>query len=151
VLGFVAHDQTNISADSLGVAIEKPFREVLAPAALYICVLDRLHFDIVWLDFLERSQIRISNQVPIPEPIIGEYKAPSVKPIIATRINSAPATPRTLLRIVFNAVQKDNNFSDVIVFPAANLQTGTRCVLKWSRSGNVWHISTNSELRFHRN
>jgi len=45
MLGFVAQDQTNISADSLGVAIVPPFREVLAPAALYVCVLDRLHFD----------------------------------------------------------------------------------------------------------
>jgi hypothetical protein len=40
VLGFVAQNQTNMSADSLGVAINKPFREVLGPAALYICVLD---------------------------------------------------------------------------------------------------------------
>ena len=47
MLSFVAQDQTNISADSLGVAINKPFREVLGPAALYICVLDRLHFDLV--------------------------------------------------------------------------------------------------------
>ena len=111
-LGFVTHDQTNISADSLGVAIDKPFTEVLGSAALYICVLDRLHFDIVWFDFLELSQLRISNHVPIPEPIIGEYKAPSMKPIIATRINSAPATAlgRTLLRIVFNAVRKGSNF-----------------------------------------
>ena len=102
----MAQDQTNISADCLGVAIDKAFREVLGPATLYICVLDRLHFDIVWFDFLERSQIRISNQVPIPEPIIGEYKAPSVKPIIATRINSAQATAlgRTSLRIVFNDI-----------------------------------------------
>ena len=46
---------------------------------------------------------------------------PSMKPIIDTRINSAPATAlgRTLLRIVFNAVQKGSNFSDVIVFPPA--------------------------------
>ena len=119
-----------MSADNLGVGINKPSREMLGPAGLYICVLDRLHFDIVWFDFLERSQIRISNQVPIPEPMIGEYKAPSVKPIIATRINSAPATPRTLLRIVFNAVQKDNNFSDVIVFPAATRQNEAPRVLK---------------------
>ena len=46
MLGFVAHDQTNISADSLGVAIDKPFREVLGPVRLYICVVDRLHFDL---------------------------------------------------------------------------------------------------------
>jgi len=46
MLGFVAQDQTNISADSLGVSINKPFREVLGSAALYICVLDRLHFDL---------------------------------------------------------------------------------------------------------
>jgi hypothetical protein len=45
-----------------------------------------------------------------------------MKPIIDTRINSAPATAlgrtllRTLLRIVFNAVRKGSNFSDVIVF-----------------------------------
>ena len=45
VLGFVAQNQTNMSADGLGVGINKPFREVLGPAALYICVLDRLHFD----------------------------------------------------------------------------------------------------------
>ena len=95
-----------MKADSRGVAIDKAFREVLGPATLYIRFLDLLHFDIVWFDFLERSQIRISNQVPIPEPIIGEYKAPSLKPIIATRINSAPATPRPSLRIGFNAVQK---------------------------------------------
>jgi len=43
VLGFVAHDQTNISADSLGVAIDKPFRKVLGPAPLYIRFLDRVH------------------------------------------------------------------------------------------------------------
>jgi hypothetical protein len=29
MLSFVAQDQTNISADSLGVSINKPFREVL--------------------------------------------------------------------------------------------------------------------------
>jgi hypothetical protein len=46
MLGFVAQDQTNISADSLGVSINKPFREVLGSAALYICFLDRLHFDL---------------------------------------------------------------------------------------------------------
>ena len=46
MLSFVAQDQTNISADSLGVSINKPFREVLGSAALYICVLDRLHFDL---------------------------------------------------------------------------------------------------------
>jgi hypothetical protein len=45
VLGFVAQNQTNMSADGLGVGINKPFREVLGPAALYICLLDRLHFD----------------------------------------------------------------------------------------------------------
>ena len=45
MLGFVVQDQTNISADSLGVSINKPFREVLGSAALYICVLDRLHCD----------------------------------------------------------------------------------------------------------
>ena len=44
MLSFVAQNQTNLSADSLRVAIVKPFREVLGPAALYICVLDRLHF-----------------------------------------------------------------------------------------------------------
>ena len=49
VLSFVAQDQTNISADSLGVAIVPPFTEVLGPAALYICVLDGLHFDLVGL------------------------------------------------------------------------------------------------------
>src|SRR5437762_9236939 len=56
--------------------------------------------------FLELSQLRISNQVPIPEPISGEYWPPSMKPIIDTRINSAPATAlgRTLLRIVFNDI-----------------------------------------------
>jgi hypothetical protein len=47
VLGFVAQNQTNISADSLGVAVIQPFREVLRPAALYIGVLDGLHFDLV--------------------------------------------------------------------------------------------------------
>ena len=47
MLSFVAQDQTNISADSLGVAIDKPFREVLGPPALYIRVLDGLHFDLV--------------------------------------------------------------------------------------------------------
>jgi hypothetical protein len=47
VLGFVAQDQTDIGADSLGVAIGPPFREVLGPAPLYIGILDRLHFDIV--------------------------------------------------------------------------------------------------------
>jgi hypothetical protein len=54
----------------------------------------------------ERSQLRISNQVPIPELMIGEYLPPSMKPIIATSINSAPATAlgRTLLRIVFNDI-----------------------------------------------
>jgi hypothetical protein len=34
------------------VGINKPFREVLGPAALYICLLDRLHSDCstgVWL------------------------------------------------------------------------------------------------------
>ena len=46
MLSFVAQDQTNISADCLGVSINKPFREVLGSAALYICVLDRLHFDL---------------------------------------------------------------------------------------------------------
>jgi hypothetical protein len=71
---------------------DKAFREVLGPAALYICVLDPLHVDIVWFDFLERSRLRISNQVPIPEPIIGEYLPPSMKAIIDTRISSAPAT-----------------------------------------------------------
>ena len=45
VLGFVAQDQTNMSADGLGVGINKPFREMLGPAALYICLLDPLHFD----------------------------------------------------------------------------------------------------------
>ena len=45
VLGFVAQDQTNMSADSLGVAIDKPLREVLGPAVPYICVLDQLHFE----------------------------------------------------------------------------------------------------------
>jgi len=45
VLSFVAQDQTNISADSLGVAVIQPFREVLGPAPLYIGVLDWLHFD----------------------------------------------------------------------------------------------------------
>ena len=54
MLGFVAQDQTNISADSLRVAIDKPFREVLAPVALNICVLDRLHFDIVGRRWLSR-------------------------------------------------------------------------------------------------
>jgi hypothetical protein len=44
------------------------------------------------LSFLERSRLRISNQVPIPEPISGEYLPPSMKAIIETRINSAPAT-----------------------------------------------------------
>jgi len=48
VLSFVAQNQTNTSADSLGVRINKPFREMLGPAALYICVLDRLHFDSCW-------------------------------------------------------------------------------------------------------
>ena len=47
MLGFVAQNQTNISANTLRVAIVKPSREVLGPAALYICVLDRLHFDFV--------------------------------------------------------------------------------------------------------
>ena len=47
MLGFVAQNQTNISADSLRVSIDKPFREVLGPAPLYIGILDRLHFDIV--------------------------------------------------------------------------------------------------------
>ena len=47
MLSFVAQDQTNISADSLGVAIDKPFREVLGPVPLYIRVLDRLQFDLV--------------------------------------------------------------------------------------------------------
>ena len=55
MLGFVAHDQTNISADSLGVAIDKPFREVLGPVRLYICVVDRLHFDIVWSTVVANS------------------------------------------------------------------------------------------------
>jgi hypothetical protein len=55
VLGFVAQNQTNISADSLGVAIIQPFREVLGPAALYIRVLDRLHFDLVGRWILGRS------------------------------------------------------------------------------------------------
>ena len=45
VLGFVAQDQTNMSADSLGVAVDKPLREVLGPAALDIGVLDQLHFE----------------------------------------------------------------------------------------------------------
>src|SRR6266850_5869354 len=56
--------------------------------------------------FFERSQLRISNQVPIPEPIVGEYSPPSMKPIIDTRINSAPATAlgRTSLRIGFNDI-----------------------------------------------
>jgi len=48
VLSFVAQDQANTSADSLGAAIDKPFREVLGPDALYICVLDRVHFDSCW-------------------------------------------------------------------------------------------------------
>jgi len=47
VLSFVAQNQTNISADSLRVAVIPPFREVLGPSALYICVLDRLHFDLL--------------------------------------------------------------------------------------------------------
>ena len=55
MLGFVAHDQTNISADSLGVAIDKPFREVLGPVRLYISVVDRLHFDIVWSTVVANS------------------------------------------------------------------------------------------------
>ena len=55
MLGFVAHDQTNISADSLGVAIDKPFWEVLGPVRLYICVVDRLHFDIVWSTVVANS------------------------------------------------------------------------------------------------
>ena len=54
VLSFVAQDQTNISADSLGVAVIQPFREVLCPAALYIGVLDRFHFDLVGRRVLER-------------------------------------------------------------------------------------------------
>jgi hypothetical protein len=67
--------------------------------------------------FPEPSQLRISNQVPIPELMIGEYLPPSMKPIIATRKNSAPATAlgRTLLRIGFNAVHKGKN---LIVFPS---------------------------------
>ena len=55
MLGFVAQDQTNISADSLGVSINKPFREVLGPASFYICVLDGLHFDLVDRRVLERN------------------------------------------------------------------------------------------------
>jgi len=34
-----------MSADSLGMGIHKPFRKVLGPIALYICVLDGLHFE----------------------------------------------------------------------------------------------------------
>jgi hypothetical protein len=34
-----------MSADSLGVAIDKPLREVLGPAAPYMCVLHQLHFE----------------------------------------------------------------------------------------------------------
>jgi hypothetical protein len=67
VLSFVAQDQTNMSADSLGVAINKPSREVLGPAALYICVLDRLHFDLlvegVWKETVvdsEKAHLRAS-------------------------------------------------------------------------------------------
>ncbi len=105
MLGFVAQDQPNISADSLGVAIDKPFKEVLAPASLYICVLDRLHGKSPIIRsatyprslvvraapfrvkkaiacsrsysapfFLEVSQLRISNQVPIPEPIVANTR-----------------------------------------------------------------------------
>jgi hypothetical protein len=50
VLSFVAQDQTNTSADSLRVAIDKPSREMLGPAARYICVLDRVHFDSLLVD-----------------------------------------------------------------------------------------------------
>jgi hypothetical protein len=46
-----------ISADSLRVAIDKPFREVLGPAALYICVLDRLHFDLVGRQVFRKKQL----------------------------------------------------------------------------------------------
>jgi hypothetical protein len=66
MLSFVAQDQTNISADSadrLRVAINKPFREVLGPVALYICVLDRGHFDSrrsagVWVEGTVKAQPR---------------------------------------------------------------------------------------------
>ena len=44
MLGFVAQNQTNISANSLRVAIVKPSRKVLGPAALYIRFLDWVHF-----------------------------------------------------------------------------------------------------------
>jgi hypothetical protein len=60
------------------------------------------------LSFLS-DQLSISNQVPIPEPIIGKYSPPPMKPIIDIRINSTPATAigGTLLRIVFNDISDD--------------------------------------------
>jgi len=63
VLSFVAQDQTNMSADSLGVAIDKPFREVLAPVVLYICVLDWLHFDLGVRRVFEKSGCRTREGV----------------------------------------------------------------------------------------
>jgi hypothetical protein len=58
VLSFVAKDQTNIGADSLRVAVAQTFREVLGPAAFYICVLDGLHFDLVGRRVLEKNGCR---------------------------------------------------------------------------------------------
>jgi hypothetical protein len=55
-LGFVAQDQTNMKADSLGVAIDKPFREVLGPAARYICVLDGVHSEFLFGRLCRRSR-----------------------------------------------------------------------------------------------
>jgi len=85
--------------------------------------------------FLERSRLRISNQVPIPEAIGGEYLPPSMKAIIDTRINSAPATATLewwMMKLAIdNAVQKGRNFFGFIVFTPR-----PRVVKKALRQGN---------------
>ena len=67
MLSFVAQDQTNISADSLGVSINKPFREVLGSAALYICVLDRLHVGCWSTGVWKEAVVGSENAQPLGE------------------------------------------------------------------------------------
>jgi hypothetical protein len=67
MLSFVAQDQTNISADSLGVSINKPFREVLGSAALYICVLDRLHVGFWSTGVWKEAVVGSENAQPLAE------------------------------------------------------------------------------------
>ena len=77
------------------------------------------------LSFLSDPKFLSATKFRSPSRSLANTRAPSVKPISATRINSAPGNSKDVAKNRFNAVRKGSNFSDVIVFPAANLQTGS--------------------------